>query len=54
LGPLSALICDIFGLIVSLYDDFTRKLGARGWFTGDTVIGLLPVVMCWNAAAKKQ
>ena len=54
MGVLSALICEIFGLIVNLYDDFTWKLGAQGWFTSGTVIGLLSVVMYWNAAAKKQ
>ena len=51
---LSALICEILGLIVSLYGDFTWKLGAQGWFTGGTVIGLLSVVMYWNAAAKSS
>ena len=51
---LSALICEIVGLIVSLYDDFTWKLGAQGWVTDGTVIGLLSVVMYWNAAAKSS
>jgi len=51
---LSALICGIFGLIVDLSDDFTWKLGAQGWFTGGTVIGLLAVVMYLDAAAAKK
>ena len=54
LGALSALICGIFGLIVGLSDDFTWKLGAQGWFTGGTVIGLLAVVMYLDAAAAKK
>jgi len=54
LGALSALICGIFGLIVGLSDDFTWKLGAQGWFTGDTVAGLLAVVMYLDAAAAKK
>jgi len=51
---LSALICEILGLIVSWYDGFTWKLGAQGWFTGGTVIGLLAVVMYLDAAEAKS
>ena len=54
LRALSALICEIFGLIMGLSDNFTWKLGTQGWFTGGTVIGLLSVVMYWNAAAKSS
>ena len=48
---LSALICEIVGLIVSLYDDFTWKLDAQGWFTG---VGLRAVVIYLDAAAAKN
>ena len=54
MGALSALICGIFGLIVGLSDDFTSKLGAQGWFTGGTVVGLLVVVAYLDAAAAKK
>ena len=54
LRALSALICEIFGLIMGLSDNFTWKLGAQGWFTGGTVIGLLAVVMYLDAAAAKK
>ena len=51
---MSALICEIFGLIMGLSDNFTWKLGAQGWFTGGTVIGLLAVAMYLDAAAAKK
>ena len=51
LGALSAQICRISGLIVSLYDDFTWKLDAQGWFTG---VGLRAVVIYLDAAAAKK
>ena len=54
LGALSTLICEIFGLIMGLSDNFTWKLGAQGWFTGGTIIGLLAVVMYLDAAAAKS
>ena len=54
LRALSALICEIFGLIMGLSDNFTWKLGTQGWFTGGTVIGLLAVVMNLDAAAAKK
>ena len=54
LGLLSALICGIFKLIVGLSDAFTWKLGAQGWVTDGTVIGLLSVVIYWNASAKSS
>ena len=54
LGTLSALICEIFGLIMGLSDNFTWKLGAQGWFTGGTVVSLFAVVMYLDAAAAKN
>ena len=54
LGALSAPICGIFGLIMGSSDDFTWKLGAQGWFTGGTVVGLLAVAMYLDAAAAKK
>jgi hypothetical protein len=39
---------------MGLSDNFTWKLGAQGWFTGGTIIGLLAVVMYLDAAAAKS
>lgn len=54
MGALSALICGVFGLIVGLSDGLTWKLGAEGWFTGGTVVGLVSIVMYLDAAAAKK
>ncbi len=54
LGALSALICEIFGLIMGSSDDLTWKLGPQGWFTGGTVFGLLAVVVYLDGAAVKS
>ena len=37
-----------------LSDDLTWKLGAEGWFTGGTVVGLVSIVMYLDAAAAKK